>query len=433
MRIMLDGYNLGLERGTGVATYGRNLSHVVKSLGHRVDVLYGGKSTRAKNPLLNEIAFFDAAKAPPQGLFGPLKIARDAMLAPLGCRVDAVPISGSVVFDSLKSRLPEFDQLWNSPELYRRCLRSFRWFGQFAQVSLPKVDVAHWTYPLPIRARGAANVYTLHDLVPLRLPHTTLDNKRHYFKLCKRLVDTADHIITVSETSRRDIIDLLGAHPDKVTNTFQAVTFPQKLLDKPEGVVRNELAGTFNLEFKGYFLFFGAVEPKKNLGRLIEAFLGSAIQTPLVIVGAPGWKSDDELRLLETLKALPTSLSKVRIIRLEYLPLPMLVSMIRGAKATLFPSLYEGFGLPVLESMLLGTAVVTSNTSSLTEVAGDAACLIDPYDTHALAEAIRALDSNDALRGELEEKGLKQAKTFSEDAYARRIDDIYRRLSGARK
>ena len=433
MRIMLDGYNLGLERGTGVATYGRNLSHVVKSLGHRVDVLYGGKSTRAKNPLLNEIAFFDAAKAPPQGLFGPLKIARDAMLAPLGCRVDAVPISGSVVFDSLMSRLPEFDQLWNSPELYRRCLRSFRWFGQFAQVSLPKVDVAHWTYPLPIRARGAANVYTLHDLVPLRLPHTTLDNKRHYFKLCKRLVDTADHIITVSETSRRDIIDLLGAHPDKVTNTFQAVTFPQKLLDKPEGVVRNELAGTFNLEFKGYFLFFGAVEPKKNLGRLIEAFLGSAIQTPLVIVGAPGWKSDDELRLLETLKALPTSLSKVRIIRLEYLPLPMLVSMIRGAKATLFPSLYEGFGLPVLESMLLGTAVVTSNTSSLTEVAGDAACLIDPYDTHALAEAIRALDSNDALRGELEEKGLKQAKTFSEDAYARRIDDIYRRLSGARK
>jgi glycosyltransferase involved in cell wall biosynthesis len=252
-----------------------------------------------------------------------------------------------------------------------------------------------------------------------------LDNKRHYFNLCKRLVDTADHIITVSENSRNDIINLLGADPAKVTNTYQPVVFPERLLSKPEAVVRNELSGIFNLDYKGYFLFYGAVEPKKNIGRLIESFLGSAVSTPLIFVGAPGWNSKEELRLLEMTKALGC---KSRIVQIEYLPLSMLVTLIRGAKATLFPSLYEGFGLPVVESMLLGTAVLTSNTSCLPEVAGDAACFVDPYDTRSLAEAIRTLDSDDGLRCKLEEMGRTRADLFSEANCARRLADVYRRV-----
>lgn len=434
MKILIDGFNLGLEKGTGVATYGRNLSRTAKALGHEVGVLYGGRGVKNSNPLLNEIAFFDAVGGAPKRYFAPQRRFIDAATAPLGCRIDTVPLSGRVVIDGMKSRLPEFDHLWNSTQLYDRCERTFRWFNSLAEVSLPGLGIAHWTYPLPVKARGAANIYTLHDLVPLRLPHTTLDNKRRYFKLCKRLVDTADHIVTVSEASRRDIISLLGAAPEQVTNTYQAVSFPPKVLAITDAQLQGELAGAFNLEYKDYFLFFGAIEPKKNINRMLEAYLASGVSTRLVIVGAPGWKSDEELRMLTALNGLPNSArsKKERVIRLEYLPFPMLVSVIRGAKATLFPSLYEGFGLPVLESMALGTAVLTSNTSSLPEVAGDAACLVDPYDTQAIAEGIRALNANDDWRLGLETKGRAQAKLFSEEAYARRLQALYEKVAKAK-
>jgi len=431
MKVMIDGFNLGLDKGTGVATYGRNLSRTVKAMGNEVGVLYGrGKPVKFKDPLLNEIAFFDAAGGTKRRLFEPTRLVLDAALGAFGFSVDAVPTTNTVLIDSMKSVLPAYDELWNSTHLYDHCNRTFNLFNRLGAVSLPGVDIAHWTYPLPIYAKRAANIYTFHDLVPLRLPHTTLDNKRKYLKLCKRLVDTADHIVTVSETSRSDIINLLDADPEKVTNTYQSVSFPAHAFAKTEVQVKEELAGTFNLQYKKYFLFFGAIEPKKNINRMLEAYLGSGIDTPLVIVGAPGWKNDEELRLLTALNGLPKSAQKKkdRVIRLEYLPFSLLVSVIRGAKATFFPSLYEGFGLPVLESMALGTAVLTSNTSSLPEVAGDAACLIDPYDTQAMAEAMRALDSNDAWRLSLEAKGREQAKLFSEEAYAKRLQALYQNV-----
>lgn len=423
--VMVDGYNLSLEKGTGVATYGSNLCQAARSIGYQVDLLYGGRSTRARNPLLSEIAFFDGAARPRVGIRGIPHMVGEAFTAPLGCRVEEVPISGNVLYDSFKARLPKFDRLWNSPDLYKRSQRTFRWFNSFARVDLPQVDIAHWTYPLPIRAKGALNIYTLHDLVPLRLPHTTLDHKRRYFALCKRLADTADHIITVSETSRKDIINLLDADPDKVTNTFQSVSLPKLTTERNEETVRQELSGIFNLSYKGYLLFFGAIEPKKNINRLIEAYLGSGVKLPLVIVGAPGWKSDEELRLLKTIGTLPGHV-RDRILRLEYLPLTLLTTVIRGAKAVIFPSLYEGFGLPVLESMTLGTAVITSNIGSLLEVAGNACSLIDPYDTRALSEAIRGIDANDDLRYSLEEKGRHRARLFSPESYAQKLGDVYR-------
>lgn len=430
MKIAIDGFNLGLDKGTGVATYGKNLSRTAKALGHEVGVLYGRRSVKSKNPLLTEIAFFDVAASNSKRLFNGTRNWLESATVSYGCAVDTVTLTGRVVADSMKDRLPDFDHLWNSTHVYDRCHTGYRWFGKFGEVALPGVDIAHWTYPLPIKAQNAANIYTLHDLVPLRLPHTTLDNKRRYFKLCKQLVDTADHIVTVSEASRQDIINLLEADPNRVTNTYQAVSFPPELLSKSESVLRAELAGVFNLQYKSYYLFFGAIEPKKNINRMLEAYLGSGLKTPLVIVGAPGWKSEDEMRMLATLKGLAHS---ARVIRLEYLPFSFLISVIRGAKATFFPSLYEGFGLPVLESMALGTAVLTSNTSSLPEVAGDAACMIDPYDTQAMAEAMRALDTNDAWRLSLEDKGREQAKLFSEETYAKRLQALYESVMATKR
>ena len=113
---------------------------------------------------------------------------------------------------------------------------------------------------------------------------------------------------------------------------------------------------------------------------------------------------------------------------LEYAPFPLLVSLIRGARAVLFPSLYEGFGLPVLEAMLLGAPVMTTNTSSLPELVGDAAMTVDPYDVAAMSQAIRALDADDDLRARLSTMGPGQAALFSPERYQERLGAVYDRI-----
>jgi glycosyltransferase involved in cell wall biosynthesis len=435
LKILIDGYNLGLEKGTGVATYARNLSYCIHDLGHEVGVLYGGRAAPGTTDLMKEIAFFDNNAGDIPRWLRNLRAAHETLYAPLGYEATQVPITGTVVADTFKSRLPYYDSIWNSPDVFRRAHNAFGLWRRMGRVySKFKPDITHWTYPLPLFIKGAKNIYTLHDLVPLRLPYTTLDNKRRYLRLCSKIAKRADHIVTVSETSRKDIIDLLGVPPDKVTNTYQAVTIPAKYKDKPIEVVKREVEGTFGLVFRGYFLFFGSIEPKKNIGRLIEAYLGSDVETPLVIVGAQAWKSEQELRLLyedhirSLIKVGDETRVKRRVIQLDYAPFPLLVSLIRGAKATLFPSLYEGFGLPVLESMMLGTPVMSSKVSSIPEVVGDAACLINPYDTREMAEAIRALDANEGYRTELSVRGKKQAEQFDESAYQKRLDTVYSRV-----
>jgi glycosyltransferase involved in cell wall biosynthesis len=424
-RVLIDGYNLALEAGTGVATYARNLSRRLHELDHEVHVLYGMRGAPS-DPLLREVAFFDTGVRKRSAFGQWLHSTRGWFASALGARPQPVPVTGKVVLRHLQDRLPYFDRLWNSPDLFARATSHHRYFFERRlTVTLdPAPSIAHWTYPLPLRIAGATNIYTLHDLVPLRLPYTTLDVKRHYLRLVRMLAARADHIVTVSENSRRDIVNLLGVPEDKVTNTYQAVDLPRQYTEKSEDLVRREIEGGFNLFYKDYFLFFGAIEPKKNISRLIEAYLGSRVQSPLVIVGKAAWKSEEELKLLSD----ELTLERRRVIRIDYAPLSLLISLIRGAKALLFPSLYEGFGLPVLEAMMLGTPVLTSRESSLPEVAGDAALYVDPYNPDEIAEGVRTLEGNEELCGELAAKGRKQAALFSAENYRKRLAELYQRL-----
>ena len=120
--------------------------------------------------------------------------------------------------------------------------------------------------------------------------------------------------------------------------------------------------------------------------------------------------------------------AKKRIIQLQYAPFSLLVSLIRGAKAAVFPSLYEGFGLPALEAMFLGTPVICANTASLPEVVGEAAITVDPYDTVALSFALRALDQDADLRAELAGRGVRQAARFSPNNYRQKLGEVYERF-----
>ncbi len=439
--IAIDGYNLALEHGTGVATYARSLSHRLKEMGAEVGVLYGHRSSSGADDLLREVTFFDPRSGGP----GWKRLVDDLKgMARLRLGTDAVevPVTGRVEPGAMAARMPAFDRIWNIPGLYRAATLGSAPARRFGRLRLPqRPALMHWTYPVPLEVEGVPNIYTIHDLVPLRLPATTLDNKRRYLGTARRIAANAAHIVTVSEASRRDIINLLGVPEERVTNTFQAIEPPGTDATKPERLARGEVEGAFGLPWQGYFLFFGAVEPKKNVGRLIEAHLAAGSPHPLVICGKQAWNSHQELGLLyeddrrefvprgpiEGVQGLTRRL-RDRVILVDYVPRRLLVSLIRGARAVLFPSLYEGFGLPVLEAMQLGTPVMTSNAASLPEVAGDAALLVDPLDTRAMAEAILALDGDAELRADLAARGPVQAARFGPAAYAARLAALYARL-----
>ncbi|MGM9488982.1 glycosyltransferase family 4 protein [Ideonella sp. YS5] len=423
LQVLIDGFNLSLDKGTGVATYGRNLSHTLKDMGANVDVLYGAPIKAKHDDLLKEVMFFDATPPPLHRIIKTLRMVR-AIGFRNGHRAFRIPVTGAVVTQGVMSRLPRFDRLWNAYRVFDRGAIKFDMFRSLQRIRLPEApDIVHWTYPLPMRVAGAPNIYTLHDLVPLRLPYTTLDRKAGYLALMQWIARTADHIVTVSEASRRDIIQLLGVPEDRVTNTYQAVHVPRELAEVDDDTVADTVGRNFGLEPRGYFLFYGSIEPKKNVARIIEAFMSANVGSQLVIVGARAWRSALETRLLESV---PTADRRVR--RIEYLPFPALIHLIRGARAVVFPSLYEGFGLPVLEAMQLGTPVIASTASSIPEVAGDAALLVDPYRTEAIAEAMKRLDADDDLCFELGVRGRRQAEKFSEAAYAQRLAALYARL-----
>ncbi|WP_260929707.1 glycosyltransferase family 4 protein [Novosphingobium sp. 9] len=159
----------------------------------------------------------------------------------------------------------------------------------------------------------------------------------------------------------------------------------------------------------------------------MEAYLASQVDVPLLIIGAQAWKSEQELKVLQQEGEVGKKARK-RVVQLPYVPFSMLVTLIRGARGVLFPSLYEGFGLPALEAMVLGTPVLCSNTASLPEIVGDAALTVDPYDPTAICSGIRTLCGDADLRAELSRKGLAQAELFSPEAYRARLDEMYRRF-----
>lgn len=431
--ICIDGFNLAASQGTGIATYSRNLLDAASRLGFRTEALFGPRVPTASVKPFGEVAILDPER-PAAPLRFMQKLERDVRthLAPLGRTAVPVRPSTDVIWPGGEAARPNASRFWASDQLYFYANRAFKKHGhgtpvRFATQDGPAPDLMHWTTLLPLRAQNVPNIYTIHDLIPLRLPHTTLHNKPVFMALCREVARRADHIAVVSEATRQDVIRMLGIPEERVTNTYQAVSLPKALIERPERDVVTELEATFQLGWGDYFLHFGAVEPKKNLGRVVEAYLASGVKTPLVIVGGRGWLSEAETALLGHIEALGGP-SSDRIHVYEYMSFAALISLIRGARAVLFPSLYEGFGLPVLEAMSLGTPVLTSNRGSLPEVAGDAALQLDPYDTIALSKAIQMMDSDRDWRQEASRRGVERARLFDRKSYDTRLQSMYDKM-----
>jgi glycosyltransferase involved in cell wall biosynthesis len=432
--ILLEAHDLTLASGTGIATYARVLDKTLRTLGYRTEALVGSsRGLDRKDPALSEIAFYDANQEP--NLLQAVAAGwRRLTTTPFSRRPFMMPRAGVVVGPAWE-RLKDFTQVHVVPHLLDRERDYFRRYRTPLTLKVAQTPkLLHATRPAPIRVKGCPNIFTIHDLVPLRLPFTTADDKKYHLRMIRHLCRTADHIVTVSEFSRADIIRLTGIGESRITNTYQSVNLPARLGD--DDAVAREIEALFGLGFGEYFLFVGAIEPKKNLSRLVDAFAASGVARPLVVVGGLGWMYKADLEKIDGEQFLAYEIKDNRITprrrvqRLPHVAFDHLISLIRGARALLLPSLYEGFGLPVLEAMALGTPVMTSNVSSLPEISGDAALLVNPYDINEMAAAIRALDSDQDLRSECSARGRVRAREFSPERYSERVGNLYRSLIG---
>ena len=277
-------------------------------------------------------------------------------------------------------------------------------------------------YLMPYRP-GLPTVVTFHDMIPLVYPGFFSPSRRLLFWVAHFLASrTATRIIAVSEATKVDMIRHLRVPPEKV------VVIPLGV-DKhfhPRG--REEIVQIrqkYRLP-ENYFLYVGTNKPHKNLERVIDAFqqlenpLGSDVK--LVIAG-PWDRRYDRPKKMANAAGLKDRVQFIGWI--EEGDLPALYS---GAMVFVFPSLYEGFGLPVLEAMACGTAVVCSNRSGLSEVAGEAALLVNPKDSHRLAEGIARVLGNEDVRQELTERGLKRAKLFTWEKTAEKTLALYHQV-----
>jgi glycosyltransferase involved in cell wall biosynthesis len=423
MRIGVDGYNLALPRGTGIATYARTLTHAIKSMGHQVDVIYGIDMAPRASADMREIIFFDSLdnehrRKPAFPLSARWWRGRRAALA--GDTAMHIPLTGRVESRGFADRMPAYDRILNVPALFHKAGRHFRATGRLLTIRVAQPpDIMHWTYPLPIRLIGSRNIYTIHDLVPLRLPFATLDDKGVHYRLIRTLIRAADMICTVSEASRRDITAFFPAGEAKIINTYQSLKVGSAQPVENQADITAALAGRFDLAPDGYFIFCGSLEPKKNIINAIEAYLASSARRPLLIVGAMSWQADAVTRTLKRAQATG------RVRYLDYLPAATLALLIRHARALLFPSLTEGFGLPVLEALAVGTPVITSREGALPEIAGAAAAYVDAYDIADITAGIARLDNDDQACQALRDAGPAQAAKFSSPAYQARLRTLY--------
>jgi len=256
------------------------------------------------------------------------------------------------------------------------------------------------------------SVVTVHDLGYLYFPRTHRVLDRLYLDLSTRHnARAAAHIIADSQATKRDLMERYGVDPAKIAVVYpgcDVAAFHPLDAGAVESVkARYGIAGD-------YILFVGTIQPRKNLVRLIEAYRKlEAGSWKLVIAGKKGWLYEAVFRRVRELGL------EGQVVFTGYVAEEDLPALFSGARLFVFPSLYEGFGLPVLEAMACGTPVVCSNASSLPEVAGDAALLFDPLDVEGMAAAMDRVLRDEALRAELIERGLKRARRFSWEKCAR--------------
>ncbi|MDY7076448.1 MAG: glycosyltransferase family 1 protein [Chloroflexota bacterium] len=275
-------------------------------------------------------------------------------------------------------------------------------------------------FVLPPTRRSTRTLLTVHDLSFLHYPDAFVPSLRRYLeRVVPRSIARADRVLADSEATRADLIAHLGTPLDKVHVLYSGVD--ARFRPGPEPGESERLQARYGVGDQPYVLSVGTLQPRKNYVRLIRAFASLVSETQLVIAGGRGWLYQDIFAEAEKHG------DRVRI--LGFVDEADLPALYRNAALCAFPSLYEGFGLPVLEAMACGVPVVSSSVSSLPEVAGDAALLVDPLDTAGLAEAMARVLADADLRHRMVTRGYAQATQFTWERAARQLLDTFGALS----
>lgn len=287
-------------------------------------------------------------------------------------------------------------------------------------------NITHFfNYIVPPGVSGRT-VVTVHDMVYKAFPETVRARTKYMLDMgLKSSMKRADLIVTDSEFSKSEILKYFPKHESKIRVVPCGVD-----LEKFSPCRDNEkiTAVKKNLEIEGeYFLYLGTIEPRKNLERLIQAygiFAGRCSDAPkLVLAGGKGWLYDSIFAKVNELKL------EDRVIFTKYVPSEDMNALMCGALAFVFPSIYEGFGMPPLEAMACGVPVLASNAASLPEVTGDCGVIVDPYSAEAIADGMERLYSDSSLRQQLSEQGIERAKGFTWDKSAEILYNVYKELS----
>ncbi len=283
-----------------------------------------------------------------------------------------------------------------------------------AWMELAGVDIvfgANYFLPRLHSAIARRRVITIHDLTYKRFPELlqkeTLDNLERQMK---REIAQADAIVCVSESTRRDLLHFYDVDPSRAFAILSGIA-PPRAYAPMEGLP------------KRYILFVSTIEPRKNLGVLLEAYERVRAENPdvaLVVVGKVGWKSE----------SLVPQLRRPGIVHLDYLDPARLASVYRDATAFVMPSIYEGFGFPLLEAMTHGVPSIAAHSSSLPEIGGDAALYFEPSDASGLASKLTRVLTDDALRADLSTRGREQAAKFSWAAAADKTLAVLQNAAG---
>ncbi len=293
------------------------------------------------------------------------------------------------------------------------------------EVSRLWLDLLHSPDFIPPAFGARRFVVTIHDLNFLYYPQfLTRESRRYYNRQIEWAVRRADHILADSEATRTDLVTLLNVPPEKVTTVHLAADPAFRPL--PAVQVAATLS-RYGLD-RGYLLFVGTLEPRKNLPGLLMAYRilldRKEADVPLVLVGGRGWLYEEIFAQVERLRLA----DRVRF--LHNVPNEDLPALYNGAVLLAAPSFYEGFGLPPLEAMACGTPVVVSDRGSLPEVVGDAGVQVEPDEPERIAEGMAMVLRDPALGASLREAGLVQAARFTWQETARSTWEVYRRVAG---
>jgi glycosyltransferase involved in cell wall biosynthesis len=298
-----------------------------------------------------------------------------------------------------------------------------RFWEQVATVMVDRYDLLHFPYDSCVAAKRGKFVATIHDVKPLIFPNL---NRRYNWKevlrktISPRPYEIIDHIVTVSECSKRDIVEKLGVSESKVSVVYQGVELG-RYCPQVQSSHQPEVGGS-------YILCVAGNDPTKNVKTLIQAFgmLPDNLRNShkLVLVGDVQ-RQRDVHQMIRQMKI------EKQIVLCGVVSEERLISFYQNAKLFVFPSLYEGFGLPVLESMACGCPVVSSRSSSLPEVIGDAGILVDPLNPSEMSQAMEGILINSELWAQLRQVGLNRAKQFDWRQTALKTVEVYKKVYNA--